>query len=300
MTPMIRVPCLLVFLTYSLTLAVASPTANEYASCHQQAAKALSSCLDRNPGSVSDNCWTESRRANATCYASVRESHRPDMARIAAAKKAAACTQAGGLMLWAGTRDVASGSQMQAAVLRSHRPGMIEDVPSGCIDAWEIDSTPHAMIDQSGLVRIDAGTPDGTLIMVTALMGETRIGGQLRAYDVRRHLLKGNWKQVSERTCDSAVERAPTEPIRELQFDAGGKFSVTLRPFELYQDYRGDYRHDAASGAVVFSNASGNKVPSGLRLQGTAKVTGEELVLNDIVLWPAADGAPLCRLRFAR
>ncbi|MES3023239.1 MAG: hypothetical protein V4857_16865 [Pseudomonadota bacterium] len=318
MTTIFRFPCLAFVLTCCFGSSVASPTSNEYAPCHKLAAYSLTACLEQNPGYVNDKCWKESKRQNDACYAGVRESHRPDKAKIAAMKKAeaahmetqakrapqaaksAACTGTASLMLWDRIQDVAPASQVQARVYRAHRPGYIEDVPQACVDAWEIDTTPHAAVDKNGLIKIQAGAPDGTLITVTAVVGDERVSGKVRAFDASRHPLRGSWKQVGEHPCDATVERIPYDPIMELVFDAGGRFSVTQRPFESYKDYWGEYSHDVASGAVTFSNTKGNKVPPDLQLQGSAKVAGNELVLNDVVLWPAPDGVKLCSLRFTR
>lgn len=72
------------------SLAVASPTPNEYVPCHQQAVQTLSACLEKNPGQNNSHCWNESQHANNVCYAGVRDGHLPDKARINAEKKAAA------------------------------------------------------------------------------------------------------------------------------------------------------------------------------------------------------------------
>ncbi|WP_109246576.1 hypothetical protein [Massilia glaciei] len=234
---------------------------------------------------------------NAAEEAKRERQHQP----VRQPKKAAACAGSGHLMLWDRTQEVPAGGQIQATVLRAHRPGFVESVPDECVDGWEIETTPYASIGKTGLIEFQAGTPDGTLITVAAVVGKERIRGKVRAFDARQHPLKGTWRQVAERPCEAgAVERMPYEPIQELVFDAGGRFSVTQRPFEAYKDYWGEYRHVASSGAVEFSIEKGNKVPPDVRLQGTAKITGADLVLDDVVLWPAPDGVKLCGLRFAR
>lgn len=210
------------------------------------------------------------------------------------------CFGPGFLILWNKVQDVPPASALRAKVMRAHRPSFIEDVPGHCVDGWEIEATPHASIDKTGLITMHAGAPDGTLIQVTARVGKERVKGTIRTFDASRHPLKGVWRQVAERPCDSASERTPYDKIGELVFDAGGRFSVTLQPFESYRDYWGTFQFVLASGAVTLRQESGNKVPHGLQLQGTASVKGNELILNDVVLWPAADGAKLCSLRFTR
>ncbi len=68
--------------TYSISVAIASPTPNEYERCHRMASSVLVMCLDKNAGSAGKKCWDAARRRNDACYADVRESHsRPDRQR---------------------------------------------------------------------------------------------------------------------------------------------------------------------------------------------------------------------------
>ncbi len=85
---MTRFGCLILPMAFWFSLAAASPTANEYSRCHQIASASLVQCLDKNAGYINDDCWNAAKRRNTACYASVRESHRPDKARIEAAEKA--------------------------------------------------------------------------------------------------------------------------------------------------------------------------------------------------------------------
>jgi hypothetical protein len=70
------------------SLAIASPTSNEYLPCHKMAASMLLNCLDERPGYVNDQCWESSRHQTNVCYAEVKKSHRPDPDMIEAKKKA--------------------------------------------------------------------------------------------------------------------------------------------------------------------------------------------------------------------
>lgn len=76
------------FLAFYCSVAVASPTPNEFLPCHQMAASVLMKCLDQNPGYADDHCWDAARHQNAACYAKVQASHQPDRERIEAAKEA--------------------------------------------------------------------------------------------------------------------------------------------------------------------------------------------------------------------
>lgn len=70
------------------SLAIASPTPNEYSRCHQMAASLLLNCLNERPGYVNEKCWETSRHQTNVCYKEVIKSHRPDPAKIEAENKA--------------------------------------------------------------------------------------------------------------------------------------------------------------------------------------------------------------------
>lgn len=127
-----------------------------------------------------------------------------------------------------------------------------------------------------------------------------RLRGAVRVLDRSRHPLSGIWSQGSEQLCDGGAERTATETIRELACDAGGGFSVTREPFEVYKDYWGQCRHDLASGVISLTIKGVNRTPESLTLQGSATVTGSILKLEGVTLWPTADGRPVCALRFTR
>lgn len=85
----IRLHCFLVLWTLHWSSAVASPTSNEYEPCHRTAAALLQACLDENPGSINDTCWTKARSANQSCYTMVNDQHRkPDRKEVEARRKA--------------------------------------------------------------------------------------------------------------------------------------------------------------------------------------------------------------------
>jgi hypothetical protein len=56
--------------------ALASPTANEFAHCHQLAARLLEACLSDHAGQPSTPCWSRAKNANSRCYAELFASHR--------------------------------------------------------------------------------------------------------------------------------------------------------------------------------------------------------------------------------
>lgn len=89
MKTVIQFAGLVLALAGQVSLATASPTANEFLPCHRLATALLAQCLDATPGSEHELCWDSARRKHDACYEEVRASHVPDRKRIAAAKKAA-------------------------------------------------------------------------------------------------------------------------------------------------------------------------------------------------------------------
>jgi hypothetical protein len=70
-----------------LPLAFASPTPNEFETCHRMASALLRACLDNSAGQASERCWERARLKNKVCSAEVRQRHRPDRDRTEAAKR---------------------------------------------------------------------------------------------------------------------------------------------------------------------------------------------------------------------
>ncbi|WP_374600452.1 hypothetical protein [Niveibacterium sp.] len=211
--------------------------------------------------------------------------------------EAQACGGPGGLMIWDHTVDAAPASVVNAKVWRVERPGLMHALPDDCVDRWSVDLP--ASVDQHGLIRIPPDTLDGSLVNVRAEVGGREVKGSLRVFDTHRHPLAGRWHQVAELACDGR-ERSPGEPVQELIFDAGGEFSVTRQPFEAYKDYLGRYRHDPERGTITFTAEGGNRIPEGLRLQGTAVLQGRTLTLEQVQLWPAPSTDARCGMRFER
>jgi hypothetical protein len=91
-------------------------------------------------------------------------------------------------------------------------------------------------------------------------------------------VLTGRYSQQSVEGCEIP------EPIGELEFNPGNRFSVTYRPFESYRDYWGSYDFDPATGRIALKPEGGNFVPSGLDLEGEAKLVDGRLVLSGVFL----------------
>lgn len=59
------------------TLAIASPTSQDYEVCHRQASWILQECLNDNAGHP-DPCWSKARSEHEACYAKVNKGYRRD------------------------------------------------------------------------------------------------------------------------------------------------------------------------------------------------------------------------------
>ena len=112
--------------------------------------------------------------------------------------------------------------------------------------------------------------------------------------------LTGLWRQVE---IDCAGPQ-PSEPVRELEFKAPGRFWVTFLPFETYRDYWGEADFDPAAGRLSLTVEGGNSEPENAILSGAARLEadGRRLVLDGFNLGNAHHfnaGGP-CRYVFAR
>ena len=109
-----------------------------------------------------------------------------------------------------------------------------------------------------------------------------------RAADVVSTPFDGIWRQASVSCSDG---RVPSEPVRELNFDAGS-FDLTFVPFETYKDYWGRYEVDRDRGRITFRKEGGNFIPDGLKLEGAMTLDGNTLTIRDVWFGDRTPGAP--------
>ena len=102
----------------------------------------------------------------------------------------------------------------------------------------------------------------------------------------------GTWHQI-EAECGSA------EPVRELIFEAGGRYSVTWLPFETYKDYWGAWRYDARTRVLALTVDGGNYQPADLVLSGEVSADAHQLTLGALSLGSPQHGAR-CTAPFRR
>lgn len=188
-------------------------------------------------------------------------------------------------------------------------------IPTSCLVDWRITPAGIAVLSADGLSL--TVSPD-------ARLGETlTLEARAPAGPVARHVraieapalpsadapptdespegaLIGLWRQV-EIDCDGPQ---PSEPVRELEFRAPGRFWVTFLPFETYRDYWGRVDFDPTAGRLALTVEGGNSEPEKAILSGAARLEadGRRLVLEGFNLGNARhfnSGWP-CRYVFAR
>jgi len=102
----------------------------------------------------------------------------------------------------------------------------------------------------------------------------------------------GTWHQLD-------AECGLGQPVRELIFEADGRYSVTWLPFETYKDYWGRYRYNPHTQALALTVEGGNYNPPDRVLAGQARVEDHALTLSGISLGTPANGAR-CTAAFRR
>jgi hypothetical protein len=93
----------------------------------------------------------------------------------------------------------------------------------------------------------------------------------------------GTWRQ-------SDAECGPAQPVRELIFEADGRYSVTWLPFETYRDYWGRYHYDPRAMRLSLTVEGGNYNPPDRALSGEARVADGALTLRGISLGTPQNG----------
>ena len=171
---------------------------------------------------------------------------------------------------------------------------------------WLVEPEDGATIDPStGELAIDPGTSTGSVFTVHANVenGRRIISVEIHIYTPEAEPLIRIWSENAQLACDSDVEIAPIEPIRELIFRADGTFSVTWTPFEVYFDYWGNYTYDPVQETLSLSVGGGNYLPDDVDLSGTVEFDGAgRLLLMGMWLGTRSDSSAatvdVCGQRF--
>ncbi len=175
---------------------------------------------------------------------------------------------------------------------RDAMPAGYRDLPAECLSHWSIEGPAELSADRRTLtIRADA-PPESEIVLRYRVRGEPVVA-RLRVVARDALVLTGTWGQSAAAGCEVM------EPVRELEFGPD-RFSVTFTPFESYKDYWGTYSFDPRTGALRLTVESGNNVPSGLDLEGSARLEDGHLVLEDMFLGDRNGQAPehACRYRF--
>jgi hypothetical protein len=209
-------------------------------------------------------------------------------------------------VLWIKTLEVSPGSLITPRAYRTMRPGWFDPIAASCLTGWSLsDGAPARVHSALGLTVVAPDAPDGAIFELHARLsgqpGETVVKGVVRVTDPALHPLAGRWMETQEKVCDGALWRTPAKPIGEVVFEAGGAFSLAVEPFESYHDYWGTYRYERQSGALALNITGGNKVPSTLRAEGTARVNADgELLLEGLPPMDERASQPICARIFRR
>ena len=153
---------------------------------------------------------------------------------------------------------------------------------------WSVTPGEGAAIDPiTGLFRVDATTPSGTVYTVMADIEDGRrvLTRDIYVYTPEANPLVGTWREIKQLSCWSGREVVPEHPIEEIIFYASGDFTVTWYPFEVYVDYWGTYTYDLDSGSLDLEVINGNYIPGDIDGKGSFHFNDDgELLLENIWL----------------
>lgn len=176
----------------------------------------------------------------------------------------------------ADTQISRQGSIIKVIPRRDMRPAGVEDIAIDCLRGWSVQG-PARFDRRSGTLTIAPDAPIGAEVKVSAGLGSERLTRTFRVISRDAIVLTGRRSQRSVTGCESA------DPVRELEFNAEGGFSVTFNPFESYRDYWGSYTYDEATRVLTMRVKGGNFVPPKLDLEGRAYLDPEgRLVVEDV------------------
>lgn len=176
-----------------------------------------------------------------------------------------------------------------------------KQVPITCLTDWVVSPPGAATLSSADgrlTIAMDAPAPEILTLTAQAPGGQVQLKTTLVGRD--EVVLTGRWSQI-EIDCGDA--HPPREPVRELEFDALGGFTVTYMPFETYRDYWGQAAFVAAEERLTLTMTGGNATPSDPILNGAARIDSEgRLILDGFNLGerePTERPGP-CRYTFSR
>ena len=183
-------------------------------------------------------------------------------------------------VLWIGPFEARPGALVPLVPQWTSSPGDFQPIPAECWGSPSVAPESAAKVTaDGGGVQISPQATDGEQIPVSVLVDGRVVKGAIRVVDPMAHPLAGRWIERSVR-CDAPQQTAGHQPIKELEFAADGRFSVTWAPFETYRDYWGSYAFDPKRGSLSFQVTGGNHVPVDLHLVGTARLSDTMHILT--------------------
>ena len=166
-------------------------------------------------------------------------------------------------------------------------PGGDEAIDLGCTRDWRITG-PATLAPDRRSFTIGADAAPGSEIVLSYRWHDERAEARYRVVARDAVVLTGFRGQRAIEGCEGL------DPVRELEFAPGNRFSVTFMPFESYKDYWGTYSYDPATGALRMTVESGNNVPPDLDLDGRAILMPDgRLVLEDMYLGTTRGPPPI-------
>jgi hypothetical protein len=195
-----------------------------------------------------------------------------------------------------GDLELVPGATREMSVLAIVHGGNIPTVD--LCESWLVEPADVGVtIDEAGVLAVDPATPDGTEVVVTALLPDGAVPDQtgvtlsvgLIVYEPELRPWVGWWREESQIDCVTGEEYAPVLPLEEIRIKANGSMAVTWLPFELYVDWWAESSWDLSQGTVSLMPTGGNYVPTDIDGEGTSTLDGETLVLTDVWLGSPQD-----------
>ncbi|HYJ81841.1 MAG TPA: hypothetical protein VEW26_03230 [Allosphingosinicella sp.] len=183
-----------------------------------------------------------------------------------------------------GTDIYRQGAVVPIAPSVDKSPAGTAELPLRCTSGWSVTGPATLSADRTS-VAIAGDAPAGATVTIVFHHAGKPVETRFQIVSRDEIVLTGRWSQRSLEGC------AAPEPVRELEFRPGNRFSVTFVPFETYRDYWGTYAWDADTGRLRLTVEGGNFVPPNLDPEGAAELKEGRLRLTGLFLG-SRDGAP--------
>ena len=194
-------------------------------------------------------------------------------------------------------RPARQGTTLRIAAMQRRGPAW-HDVPLDCTSDWSVSDPSLATLaeDRKSLHIATDASPGATVTISYRIKGET-VTASLVVIAKDAFVITGRRGQRRAEGCDGYA------PIGELEFTAGGGFSVTFQPFESYKDYWGGYLLHRETGALTLKITGGNRQPPWLDLEGKVRIADDGAMLLEDMYLGQPDGRPpprggTCRYTF--